>query len=272
MNMDLAALLDPVRAIAREAGRRILEIYTGEFKVTEKADRSPVTDADLAAHDCIVRGLSSLTPEIPIISEESAEIDFAERRHWPWLWLVDPLDGTRQFVRRNDEFSVNIALIHDHKAVFGLILIPITGICYFARLGGGAFKQAPDHDPHPIHTHPINRHSIQVAGSRYYTGDSLRAYLDNLGHHDYLGVGSALKSCLVAEGKVDLYPRFGPTGEWDTAAAQIIVEEAGGGLTDIHMQPLRYNTRPTLINPDFLVFGDPRHDWSQYLPRHQAGH
>lgn len=266
---DLAGLIEPVQAIAQEASRRILDIYLGGFHVTEKADKSPVTEADMIAHDSILQGLIGLTPDIPVLSEEAAEIDFAERRDWKWLWLVDPLDGTREFIRHNDQFSVNIALIEEHRAVFGLIMIPVTGVCYFAYEHGGAFKQTPKHPPRRIHSRRIEAgQPIRVTSSRAsYSGKSLQAYLERLGKHDHVGVGGALKSCLVAEGRVDLYPRFGPTYEWDTAAAQVIVEEAGGGVTDTQMQPLRYNARPSLMNPDFFVFGDPEHDWSQYLPK-----
>jgi 3'(2'), 5'-bisphosphate nucleotidase len=269
MSIDLVSLVEPVKAIAQEAGHRILEIYLGGFSVTEKADKSPITEADIVAHNSILQGLNTLAPAIPVLSEEDAEISFAERSRWEWLWLVDPLDGTREFIRRNDQFSVNIALVHRHRAIFGLILIPVTGICYFAYELGGAFKEIPQHTPYSIHTHPIDvNQPIRVTSSRasYTMGKTLQAYLECLGQYDYVGIGSALKSCLVAEGKVDLYPRFGPTYEWDTAAAQVIVEEAGGGVTDTHMRPLRYNARPTLINPDFFVFGDPNHDWSRYLP------
>ena len=267
MNIELAALVEPVHAIARQAAQRILEIYNAGFSVLEKADQSPVTEADLAAHNTIVEGLAALHPDLPILSEEASGIEFDQRRSWEWLWLVDPLDGTREFIKRSDEFSVNIALVHRHRALFGLIQIPVTGACYYAWLKGGAYKQLPDQAPGRIHTRPLGHQPVRVAGSRAYTGRPLRTYLEHMGRHDYLGLGSALKSCLVAEGKIDLYPRFGPTSEWDTAAAQIIVEEAGGGLTDTHMRPLRYNARPTLINPDFFVFGDRSRDWSQYLPR-----
>jgi 3'(2'), 5'-bisphosphate nucleotidase len=266
MTIDLAALVDPVRCIAQDASHRILEIYAGNFSVTEKANKTPLTEADMVADERIIRGLTKLTPEIPILSEEGADISFAVRNEWEWLWLVDPLDGTREFVKRNGQFCVNIALIHNHTAIFGLILIPVTGVCYFAYRQGGAFKQLPDHKPNSIHTRHIGHEPIRVAGSRSYAGSALQTYLEYLGQHHYVGVGSALKSCLVAEGKIDLYPRFGPTCEWDTAAAQILVEEAGGRLTDTHMQPLRYNTRPTLINPDFFAFGDPSYDWSRFLP------
>ncbi len=272
MSVDLAGLVEPVKAIARDAARRILDIYLGGFTVTKKADQSPVTEADMIAHDCILAGLTALTPDIPVLSEESEESERAGRRRWQRLWLVDPLDGTREFVRRNGQFTINIALIHQHQAVFGLILIPITGVCYCAWRGGGAFKQSPHHAPRAIHTRRIDPgQPLRVTSSRAsYTGQRLQAYLAVLGRHDHVGVGGALKSCLVAEGKVDLYPRFGPTYEWDTAAAQAIVAEAGGGLTDTRMQPLRYNARSSLLNPDFFVFGDPNHDWSQYLPNRDA--
>lgn len=272
MATDCAALVAPVRVIAGEASQRILTVYQrADFGITEKADRSPLTEADMAAHEALVSGLAALAPEIPILSEEDAGIDFAERSRWRELWLVDPLDGTREFIKRNDEFCINIALVREHEAVFGLILVPVSGVCYYAWRGGGAYRQRPDTAPEAIHTRPLGAGPLRVAGSRVYTGRPLQTYLDYLGQHDYLGVGSALKSCLVAEGSVDLYPRFGPTSEWDTAAAQIIVEEAGGGLTDTLMQPLRYNARSTLINPDFFVFGDPAHDWSRYLPRRKPG-
>jgi 3'(2'), 5'-bisphosphate nucleotidase len=266
MIVDIKALIHPVQSIAQQAGSRIVEIYKNGFSITEKADKSPVTEADLAAHDIIVEGLSSITPHIPVLSEEDSTISYTTRAQWEWLWLVDPLDGTREFIRRNDEFSVNIALVHQHRTVFGLIFIPITGVCYFASHKAGAFKQVPHHKPHTIHTRAIDQRPPRVIGSPY-TGQRLRSFLSDLGHHHYKGVGSALKSCLVAEGEADLYPRFGPTYEWDTAAAQIIVEEAGGCLTDTQMLPLRYNARPTLVNPDFFVFGDCSHDWSQYLPK-----
>ncbi len=269
MVAPLAPLLPPVLAIARQAAERILAIYQTEFQVTEKADQSPVTDADMAAHECIVHGLRALTPDIPVLSEESASIPYPERRLWHTLWLVDPLDGTREFIRRSDEFSVNIALIHQQVPILGLILIPVSGVVYYAYQRGGAHKQLPGQTAQPIHSRTVvEGQAIRIAGSRSFRGwPPLRSYLEHLGQHNYLTVGSALKSCLVAEGQADLYPRFGPTAEWDTAAAQIILEEAGGGLTDTFMRPLRYNARPTLINPDFFAFGDGSRDWSQYLPR-----
>ncbi|MCC8987541.1 MAG: 3'(2'),5'-bisphosphate nucleotidase CysQ [Candidatus Contendobacter sp.] len=265
--LDLSALVEPVQAIAREAGRRIMEVYAGGFSVTAKADQSPVTEADMAAHRCILRGLAELNPIIPILSEEASEVSFAERSRWDWLWLVDPLDGTREFIRHSDQFAVNIALIHQHEAVFGLILPPVEGSCYYAWRGGGAWKQPRSQSARRIQAAQVCHQPIRVASSQAsYRSRRLQEYLQQIGDYRHLFLGSALKSCLIAEGEADLYPRFGPTGEWDTAAAQIIVEEAGGQLTDMQLRPLRYNARPVLINPDFFAFGDASRDWSQYLP------
>jgi 3'(2'), 5'-bisphosphate nucleotidase len=266
-DIDLATLVEPVQAIAREAGRRIMTVYTGAFSVTEKADQSPITEADLASHSCILRGLAQLTPGIPILSEEAADVGFAERSRWEWLWLVDPLDGTREFIKRNDQFSVNIALIHRHEAVLGLILPPVGEVCYYAWRGGGAFKQLAGQAPQRIQAARVCHYPVRVVSSQgSYRTRRLQDYLGLLGPHRHISLGSALKSCLIAEGGADLYPRFGPTGEWDTAAAQILVEEAGGYLTDTQFRPLRYNARPALINPDFFAFGDATRDWSQYIP------
>lgn len=264
---ELTALVAPIRHIAQQATERILAIYRGHFSVTEKSDHTPLTEADLVAHQCILAGLQALTPGCPILSEEDDSITLAERRRWQRLWLVDPLDGTREFIRRSGQFSINIALIDQHQPVFGLIHSPIDGSSYFAYRGGGAYKQVGTEAPCRIHTRRLDQRPVRITSGRRVAGRALQRYLQLLGQHHYLTLGSSLKSCLVAEGKADLYPRFGPTSEWDTAAAQIIVEEAGGGLTDTAMHPLRYNARPTLVNPDFFVFGDRSRDWSQYLPR-----
>ncbi len=266
-DVDLPALAEPVQAIARQAGRCILDVYAGSFSITEKPDQSPVTEADLAAHECILRGLTTLTPCIPILSEEASDISFAERSRWEWLWLVDPLDGTREFIRRSDEFSINIALIHQHEALFGLILSPVDGTCYYAWRGGGAWKKSRKQPTQRMHAAPDGQEIIRVTSSEAsYRSRRLQDYLQRIGAYRHRFLGSALKCCLIAEGQADLYPRFGPTGEWDTAASQILLEEAGGHLTDMQLRPLRYNARPVLINPDFFAFGATRRDWSQYLP------
>ncbi len=263
----LQDLLAPVIAIAQDASRAILKVYdSNEFNVSEKADNSPLTAADMAAHHIIVDGLRALTPELPILSEESAEIPFSERSGWRRYWLVDPLDGTREFVKRNGEFTVNIALIENHRSVLGVIDVPVTGVGYFAARGSGAWKrEAAGQEARRIHVRERRDEGWIVAGSRSHASDSLLAFLSRIGDYELVSMGSSLKSCLVAEGAADVYPRLGPTSEWDTAASHCIVNEAGGSLTDTAMRPLRYNTKESLLNPSFFVSGDPAHDWSQYL-------
>ena len=258
-------LLEPVRELGIEAGKKILNIYETEFSVEHKDDKSPLTEADMAAHHTIVEGLLALTPELPVLSEESANIPFGERSQWQTYWLVDPLDGTREFVKRNGEFTVNIALIQDHEPVLGVIYAPVLDITYFACRDHGAWKQQGVEEPSSIHIRSFPTSTPIVAGSRSHRGDSLKGFLDRLGEHELIGMGSSLKSCLVAEGAADVYPRFGPTSEWDTAAAQSIVEEAGGKLTGINLLPLRYNTKESLLNPDFIVIGDTNYNWSSLL-------
>ena len=263
--VDPCALLDDVRALAKKAGEKILEIYGREdFEVEQKGDDSPLTAADMASHRTIVEGLERLTPDIPVLSEESAEIPYEERRQWDWYWLIDPLDGTKEFIKRNGEFTVNIALIHDGRAALGVVHVPVKGWTYFACSGGGAFKETPE-GVRKISVAPLGEGPVRVAGSRSHRGDSLNRFLENIGEHEIISMGSALKLCLVAENAADVYPRLGPTSEWDTAAAQCVVEEAGGQVTDLEMKPLMYNTKESLLNPFFLVFGDASRDWSAYL-------
>ena len=264
--MDLKALLPRVVEIARAAAGAILQIYERDFEVEQKEDRSPLTEADLAAHRLIVSSLGELTPETPVLSEESAAIPFAERSGWQRYWLVDPLDGTKEFIKRNGEFTVNIALIEDHQPVLGVIVVPVSGQCYLAARGQGAFRQPAGGAAAAIHVRPLDLNHVIVAGSRSHAGPQLAGFLARLNSHELISMGSSLKICLVAEGRADVYPRLGLTSEWDTAAAHCIVEEAGGRLTDTAMQPLRYNTKDSLLNPFFFVSGDPEHDWSQYLP------
>ncbi len=257
-------LLEQAIAVAEQAAEKILQVYRTAFAVEHKRDASPVTEADLLAHRCIVERLSALTPDWPVLSEESLDIPFAERRRWSRYWLVDPLDGTREFVKRNDEFTVNIALIENHLPILGVILAPVSGTCYFARLGGGAFKREGGGRRHRIMARPCPAR-ITVAGSRSLHDGPLREFLAQLDDYELISKGSSLKSCLVAEGVADIYPRIGPTSEWDTAAAQIIVGEAGGRLMDMQCRELRYNTKASLLNPDFLVVGDTRVDWPRYF-------
>lgn len=258
-------LLQPVLAIAREAAVRILDIYQRDFSVERKADRTPVTEADMASHHYITQALAELEPSFPVLSEESVEIPFETRRRWQRYWLVDPLDGTQEFVRRNGEFTVNIALIEDQLPTLGIVLSPVHDTTYYAARGVGAFRVGSDRRVTQIQAQ-AKAETPRVIYSRSEPGKRLGTFLTNLGDHQALRLGSSLKSCRVAEGEADIYPRFGRTGEWDTAAAQVIVEEAGGLLANTQMEPLRYNTKPSLLNPDFLVVGDIEHRWLSYLP------
>jgi len=265
-NNEISDWLPPVIAVARQAGQAIVEIYNSEYTIEHKDDKSPLTEADMAAHHIIVDGLKEITPDIPVLSEESASVPYDTRASWQRYWLVDPLDGTREFIKRNGEFTVNIALIEGDQAIMGVIVVPVTGKCFYACRGQGAYRLAEDGTPEAIHVRKVNPAKIKIAGSRSHAGERLKIFLDKVGHHELVSMGSSLKSCLVAEGKADIYPRLGPTSEWDTAAAQAIVEEAGGRITTLDMQQLRYNTKDSLLNPEFLVIGDVDFDWAQYLP------
>ncbi|MDJ0805669.1 MAG: 3'(2'),5'-bisphosphate nucleotidase CysQ [Gammaproteobacteria bacterium] len=263
--MTLPVPKEALIELARNAGAAILEIYNTEFNVTDKADKTPLTEADLAAHNIIVSTLEKLTPEIPVLSEESCQIPYETRQAWQRYWLIDPLDGTKEFIKRNGEFTVNIALIEDQQPTLGVIYAPVIDKLYYGVVGDGAWMSEAGADLQPISVVKQRRNPARVAGSRSHAGESLQKFLANLGEYELVSMGSSLKSCLVAEGKADLYPRLGLTSEWDTGAAQAIVEAAGGKLTELDMQPLRYNTKESLLNPYFFVFGDSTVDWSRYL-------
>ncbi len=248
-------LREAVIALAHAAAAEILDVYESEFAIVHKHDRSPLTAADLASHRCIVEGLRALTPDIPVLSEESRAIDIAHRREWSTLWLVDPLDGTREFIKRNGEFTVNIALIEDGVATFGVIQQPVTGVLWHGASGGGAFRRDGDAEI-AIRVRMPATMPLRVAASRSHRDARTQALLDALPDSEALACGSSLKFCRIAEGGMDLYPRFGPTSEWDTAAGQTILEAAGGAVLDPRGRPLRYNQRDTLLNGDFLAFGD----------------
>ena len=248
-------LRDGVIAIARAAALEILAVYQGAFDVEHKDDHSPLTAADLAAHRCIVAGLHALTPDIPVLSEESESIDIAERRSWVRYWLVDPLDGTREFVKRNGEFTVNIALIESGVATFGVIQQPVSNGCWHGTLHAGAYRREGDIDA-AIHVRKPATAPLRIAASRSHRDSRTQALLDALDDSEAIACGSSLKFCRIAEGVLDLYPRFGPTSEWDTAAGQAILEAAGGAVLDPRGRPFRYNQRDTLLNGDFIAFGD----------------
>jgi len=256
--------IERVIAIARRAAEAILSVYNTDFSIAHKDDRSPLTAADMASHYSILAGLAELTPELPVLSEESAAVPYEERRRWRRFWLVDPLDGTREFIKRNGEFTVNIALVEAHRPALGVVHVPVSGVTYYGE-NSHAFRQRDDQPPEPIRVSAQHQQRVRVAGSRSHAGDSLQRFLHRLGEYEILSMGSSLKLCLVAEGSADIYPRLGPTSEWDTAAAQAVVVAAGGRVTDTRMRPLQYNARESLLNPHFLVFGDTSVDWSRFL-------
>lgn len=256
-------LLKNVESLAIKAGDAIIDIYeSGDFGVDHKSDDSPLTKADLASHRVIVSGLESLTPDIPILSEESASIPFEERQTWKKYWLVDPLDGTKEFIKKNGEFTVNIALIDQGKAVLSAVYVPVTQVSYTAATSVGVFKRE-DGKKSSIMVKKNSRFKPTIVGSRSHMSEEVSDYLGRLGQHDLVSMGSSLKFCLVAEGKADLYPRLGLTSEWDTAAAQCIVEQAGGHVVTLDGKPLMYNTKDSLLNPHFMVYGDKSRRWTE---------
>ena len=262
----MKSLIDPVVALAIDAGRKILQVYSSDFEVQSKDDDSPLTQADLASHHCIVAGLKSLTPEIPIISEESELPNFEERSQWDRYWIIDPLDGTKEFVNRNGEFTVNIALIDKQKPVFGVVHVPVQDKTYWGCEGFGAERRDSDGGVESIHVSATSSDPVRVVGSRSHRGASLDTYLDKLGEYDMIPMGSSLKFCVIAEGGADLYPRLGLTSEWDTAAAQAVVEQAGGSVVTLDGKPMKYNAKEDILNPFFFVIGAADRDWLALLP------
>ena len=251
----MQAFLPEVRRIAEEAAEAILEVYrSAEHQVAVKEDFSPLTQADLASHRHIVAGLERLAPALPVLSEESQEITYDERRQWDTFWLVDPLDGTKEFLRRNGEFTINIALIRGHRPVLGVVHLPVSGQTYWAAEGKGAFRSVNGETVRLQAAQTVGQ-PVKVVASRSQSSTPTVVFLDRLAQEHELEVvskGSALKLCMVAEGEADLYPRLAPTMEWDTAAAQCVVEQAGGRVTTLGSEPLQYN-KEDLLNPFFMV-------------------
>jgi 3'(2'), 5'-bisphosphate nucleotidase len=267
VSASLERLARAASAIAERAAAAILEVYESDFAVTQKDDRSPLTAADLAAHRLIVAALTELTPELPVLSEESAGVAWSERSRWTRYWLVDPLDGTREFVKRNGEFTVNIALIDAHRPVLGVVQKPVGGELAVAWDGGEAwFADAAGARPRRIGTRR-RATPLTVAGSRSHASEHEAHLLARLGPCAKLPLGSSLKFVRIAAADADLYLRLGPTSEWDTAAGQCVLEQAGGAVLDFDGLPLRYNTRDSLLNPDFFAVGDRDADWSALLAR-----
>ncbi len=267
MEQHYELLLDDVIALAHEASEAILQVYASDdFAVQEKHDESPLTLADQASHHIIVEGLQKLTPEYPVLSEEDASLPFAKRQQWDSYWLVDPLDGTKEFIKRNGEFTVNIALIKHHQPVLGVVYVPVSGVVYYAAEGTGSYKRQPHQASEAIRVRTCPDAGFKLTGSRSHGSEALQQFIACLGDDtEVTSIGSSLKICLVAEGKADLYPRLGLTSEWDTAAAQCVVEQAGGHLTGLDLHALRYNTKDSLLNPFFIVFSEVNSAWSRCL-------
>ncbi len=259
--------LDAVIDIAKQAGQAIMTIYARDFEITDKADLSPLTEADLASHHCIENALNALTPQIPVLSEESKDSAISERLSWNRYWLIDPLDGTKEFIKKNGEFTVNIALIDNHQPVFGVVYAPALGVCYWGAKSHGAFKQQDNHKIEAIAVGkaPGSATGWRIVGSRSHQSEEFKQFAAKFDAPEILSMGSSLKLCLVAEGSADIYPRLGLTSEWDTAAAQAVVEAAGGQVLEHpNLTPLLYNSRPeTLLNPFFIVCASKDPVWSE---------
>ena len=271
-------LLDTVVALCRRAGEEILRIYRDpeSLQVSRKEDDSPLTAADLAAHKVLTAGLEGLLPGVPLLSEEGCVPPWETRRQWQRYWIIDPLDGTKEFINRNGEFTVNVALVENGEAVLGVVYVPVQQICYAGYRGasGAAAWKYAGGERRAIATRALGAvmsgdEAFVLVASRRHGADAVVDLQESLrqrfGELQTRNMGSSLKLCLVAEGCADLYPRLAPTSEWDTAAAQAIVEAAGGQVLTDELRPMRYNTREEILNPWFYVVGDKHFDWAPLL-------
>jgi 3'(2'), 5'-bisphosphate nucleotidase len=265
------AWMAPLEAMMRAAGEAILTVYnrSGELHIETKPDDSPLTAADRAAHDLIAATLARLTPEIPMLSEESAIPGYGVRARWSRYWLVDPLDGTKEFISRNGEFTVNVALVENQVPILGLVYAPVPNILYGGVRGQKAWRVDAS-GRHVINSRPVTiDQCVRVVTSRRHGANALKPLLSKAAQTfagiEQVNIGSSLKICMLAEAKADWYPRLAPTSEWDTAAAQAVLEAAGGVLVDEALRPLRYNTKDSLLNPYFHALGDADFDWRSLL-------
>jgi len=250
VNLDINIVCE----IAKQAGSAIMNIYSSDdFAIEYKDDHSPLTAADKASHEVIMAGLKKHFPEIPVLSEEGADIPYAVRKEWQRFWLVDPLDGTKEFIKRNGEFTVNIALIENREPISGVVYVPAQDKMYWGIKGEGAWTQQASDEPQPIKVRqPDLDEGLTVVMSRSHPSPELEEYLENIKVAESLPIGSSLKLCVVAEGKADLYPRLGPTMEWDTAAGHAVVVAAEGTVETPEKETLKYN-KENLLNPYFVV-------------------
>ncbi|EDP45878.1 3'(2'),5'-bisphosphate nucleotidase CysQ [Rickettsiella grylli] len=258
-------LLNEVISLAKKVGNLVLTLYQSDFSAEYKKDHSPITVADLASHECICQELKRLTPDIPIISEESGSISYQKNQVWDKYWLVDPLDGTKEFLEKNDEFTINIALIEQNKPSLGVIFVPCKNICYFAHKRLGAYKQVGQTQPQVIRSRILNaKEPITAVVSRRHGRERIKKFLTQFARLNLLSCGSALKFCWLAEGLADVYPRFSPTFAWDIAAGHCILTEAGGFIIDDIGKELEYNPF-VLQRSGFLAVADKQYAWLNYL-------
>jgi 3'(2'), 5'-bisphosphate nucleotidase len=257
--MNLRTLADDVCRIAREAGEAILQVYNASegIQIEKKDDNSPLTIADKQSNDVICKGLEQLEHQFPIISEENKQIDYAERKGFTYSWLVDPLDGTKEFIKRNGEFTVNIALIHQQEIVLGVVYIPVTDELYWAAKGEGAYHRSAKGDlPLNAQSFTLQDAGLNLVCSRSHLNPDTEAFVNRFESPELVSRGSSLKFLIIAKGDAHIYPRLAPTMEWDTGAAQIILEEAGGKVIDEETkEPLKYN-KENLLNPYFVAYGN----------------
>ncbi|MFC4260109.1 3'(2'),5'-bisphosphate nucleotidase CysQ [Marinobacter lacisalsi] len=252
--MNHESLLDKILEIADIAGEKVMAIYQTDFEVETKEDNSPITEADIASHHVIVDGLKALTPDIPILSEESANAPWEERKNWDRFWLVDPIDGTKDFTNRTGEFTVNIALIENGEPVMGVVTAPALNEAYWGIKGQGAWKREADGSTRKLQV--VNPpEAIRTVASKNHLNQETRDFIDQLGNHELVQAGSSLKFCRIAEGKADIYPRLGPTCEWDTGAAHAVLVAAGGKVNQLDGTPLAYG-KEHVLNPYFVASGD----------------
>lgn len=265
---ELDIPIHKVCQLAQQAGAAIMTIYEQGFEVTTKADNSPLTEADLASHQILERGLQQLTPSFPVLSEESSATTVEQRHNWQTFWMLDPLDGTKEFVNRNGEFTVNIALIHKGDPVFGVVYVPVTKKLYWGGESYGAWRQCDNKSLAAISVRKPQTPPI-VVGSRSHLTDEVKQFIEQIPAAELTSIGSSLKFCLLAQGQADLYPRLGPTSEWDTAAADAVLRGAGGQVIDLNtQQSMRYNQRKTLLNPNFVAFTARGTWWDALLLAH----
>ncbi|WP_317048738.1 3'(2'),5'-bisphosphate nucleotidase CysQ [Reichenbachiella versicolor] len=250
--MDIQKLLEVAKTAAEKAAEKILEIYNSEdFSIEIKSDHSPLTKADKASHDTIVAELKNTG--LPILSEEGAQIPFEERKDWDYFWMIDPLDGTKEFIKKNGEFTVNIALIKDGMPILGVVQVPVAKKLYWALDGEAFVHEKASFRKLLVNNISMTQEGLNVVASRFHLNDKTKSFLDQLNNPEIVIMGSSLKLLAIADGTADLYPRFAPTMEWDTAAAQAIVEAAGGSVLQLESnEKVRYN-KEDLLNPHFLV-------------------